>query len=89
MNDPSRVFVSGPLAAFREGFLRSLLKCGYTPDSAANQLHLMAHLSSWLAREGLDVHTFRENDLKRYVQFRRHAGYTHCVSMKAMLSMLT
>jgi integrase/recombinase XerD len=89
MNDPSRVFVSGPFAAFREGFLRSLLKWGYTPDSSANQLHLMAHLSRWLAGEGLDVHTFRENDLQRYFQFRRHAGYTHCVSMKAMLPMLT
>ena len=89
MNDPSRVFVSGPFAAFRDGFLRSLLKWGYTPDSAANQLHLMAHLSRWLAGEGLDLQTFRENDLQRYFQFRRHAGYTHCVSMKAMLSMLS
>jgi hypothetical protein len=89
MNDPSRVFVSGPFAAFRERFLRSLLKWGYTPDSAANQLHLMAHLSRWLAGEGLDVQTFRENDLQRYFQFRRHAGYTHCVSMKAMLPMQT
>ena len=89
MNDPSRVFISGPFAAFRERFLRSLLKWGYTPDSAANQLHLMAHLSRWLASEGLDVQTFRENDLQRYFQFRRHAGYTHCVSMKAMLPMLT
>jgi integrase/recombinase XerD len=60
MNDPSRVFVSGPFAAFRERFLRSLLKWEYTPDSAANQLHLMAHLSRWLAGEGLDVQTFRE-----------------------------
>lgn len=89
MNDPSRAFVSGPFAAFREGFLRSLFKWGYTPGSAANQIHLMAHLSRWLAGEGLDVHTLRQIDLQRYFQFRRHAGYTHCVSMKAMLPMLT
>ena len=88
MNDPSRVFVSGPFAAFREGFSNSLLTLGYTPDSAANQLQLMAHLSRWLAGEGLDVHTFRQNDLERFFQFRRHAGYTHCVSLKAMLPML-
>jgi integrase/recombinase XerD len=87
MNDPSRA--SGPFAAFGEGFLCSLLTWGYTPESAANQLHLMAHLSRWLAGESLDVHTLRENDPQRYFQFRRHAGYTHCVSMKAMLSMLT
>ena len=48
MNIPSRVFVSGPLAAFREGFLQSLLEQGYTPDSAANQLQLIAHLNRWL-----------------------------------------
>ena len=89
MNDPSRVFVSGPFAAFREGFLHSLLELGYTPDSAANQLQLMPHLSRWLHGEGLDVHTFRQNDLERFFQLRRHAGYTHCKSLKAMLPMLT
>jgi integrase/recombinase XerD len=88
MNDPSRVSVSGPLGAFREGFSQSLLKLGYTPDSAANQLQLMAHLSRWLAGEGLDVHTFCQNDLERFFQFRRHAGYTHCISLKAMLPLL-
>ncbi len=89
MNDPSRVFVSGPFAAFREGFLHSLLELGYTPDSAANQLQLMAHLSRWLLGEGLDVHTFRQNDLERFFQFRRHVGYSNCVSLKAMLPMLS
>jgi integrase/recombinase XerD len=89
MNDPSRKFVSGPLAAFREGFLHSLLELGYTPDSAANQLQLMAQLSRWLLGEDLDVHTFRQNDLERFFQLRRHAGYTHCKSLKAMLPMLT
>lgn len=89
MNDPSRVSVSGPFAAFREGFLRSLLKWGYTPESAANQLHLMAHLSRWLAGESLDVHALSENDLQRYFQLRRQAGHTHCVSRKAILPMLT
>lgn len=89
MNDPSRVSVSGPFAAFREGFLRSLLKWGYTPESAANQLHLMAHLSRWLAGESRDVHALSENDLQRYFQLRRDDGYTHCISRKAMLPMLT
>jgi integrase len=31
MNDPSRVFVSGPFAAFSEGFLHSLLDLGIDP----------------------------------------------------------
>jgi len=89
MNDPSRVSVSGPLEAFKEGFLHSLLKLGYTPDSAANQIQLMAHLSRWLAGEGLDVRALRQNDLERFFQSRRHAGYTHCVSLRAMLPLLS
>jgi|SRR5882762_8050572 len=68
MNDPSRVFVSGPFAAFREGFLRSLLKWGYTPDSAANQLHLMAHLSRWDRSRKLST------DLWLPVRFRTPKG---------------
>ena len=57
MNDPSRVSVFGPLAPFAEGFLHSLLELGYTQDSAASQLQLIAHLSRWLVAEGLDVHS--------------------------------
>lgn len=53
MNDPSRVSVSGPLGSFAAGFLHSLVKQGYTPNSASSQLHLMAHLSRWLAAQGL------------------------------------
>lgn len=89
MNDPSRVFVSGPLSPFAEGFLHSLLGLGYTPVSAASQLQLVAHLSRWLVGEGLDVHTFRQNDLERFLQVRRSAGYNHYLSLKAMLPMLT
>lgn len=49
----------------------------------------MAHLTRWLAGKSLDVHALSENDLQRYFQLRRHDGYTHCVSRKAMLPMLT
>ena len=89
MNDPSRVSVFGPLAPFAEGFLHSLLKVGYTQDSAASQLQLIAHLSRWLVAEGLDVHSLHQNDLERFFHVRHRAGYTHNVSLKAMLPMLT
>ncbi|HUK81924.1 MAG TPA: site-specific integrase [Verrucomicrobiae bacterium] len=89
MNDPSRVSVFGPLAPFAEGFLHSLLEVGYTQDSAASQLQLIAHLSRWLVAEGLDVHSLHQNDLERFFHVRHRAGYTHNVSLKAMLPMLT
>ena len=88
MNDPFRVFLSGPFAPFAEGFSHSLLELGYTRDSAGSQIQLMAHLSRWLVGEGLDVHTLRQNDLERFLQARRRAGYTHYLSPKAMLPVL-
>jgi site-specific recombinase XerD len=44
----------------------------------------MAHLSRWLLGEGLDMHTLRQNDLERFLQVRRRAGYTNWLSLKAM-----
>ena len=80
MNDPSRVSASGPLGPFAAGFLHSLLELGYTPDSAASQLQLMAHLSRWLAGQGLDGLTLRRNDVERFLLVRRRAGYRHYLS---------
>jgi hypothetical protein len=59
------------------------------PNSASSQLHLMAHLSRWLAAQGLDVHMLRDRDLERFLRARRRAGYARWLSMKAMRSMLT
>jgi integrase/recombinase XerD len=89
MNDPSRMSVSGPLGPFAAGFLHSLVKLGYTPNSASSQLHLMAHLSRWLVAKGLDIHMLRDRDVERFLRARRRAGYTNWLSMKAMRPMLT
>src|SRR3989304_5636954 len=53
MRDPSRVRVSGPLEPYALGFAAELSRVGYSRDSAAFQLRLMAHVSGWLAGEGL------------------------------------
>ena len=89
MNDPSRVSVSGPLGPFAAGFLHALVKLGYTPNSASSQLHLMAHLSRWLAAQRLDVQTLRKSDVERFLRARRRAGYARWLTMKAMRPMLT
>ena len=46
--------VRGPLAPYAEGFRVELERLGYTPLTAAAHVRLMAHLSRWLAREGVD-----------------------------------
>ena len=55
MGDPSRVRVTGPLTPFAEGFAAELARQGYTRNSAADQVRLLAHLSRWLAAHGLDA----------------------------------
>src|SRR2546425_9279872 len=55
MTDPSEVGVSGPLEPLATGFASSLVRQGYTPNSATSQMHLMAHLSRWLAGEGVEA----------------------------------
>jgi integrase/recombinase XerD len=55
MKDPRRVRVSGPLAAYRDGFAAELAGRGYTPGSAQHQVGLLAHLSRWLDSRGLSL----------------------------------
>lgn len=88
MNHPSRVRVSGPLQPFAAGFVRSLVRQGYTLISAAMQVQLMAHLSRWLAGQGLDVRQLRATDVDRFLIARRGAGYTHYLSAKGMRPLL-
>jgi integrase/recombinase XerD len=88
MMDPSRVRVTGPLEQYAPGFVAELVGVGYRPVSAAFQLQLMAHLSRWLAGEGLEV---RELDLEvaeRFLAARRAGGYTNYLSLKALAPLL-
>ena len=80
MMDPSRVRVTGPLEQYAPGFVAELVGVGYRPVSAAFQLQLMAHLSRWLAGEGLEV---RELDLEVAERFlaARRAGGLHELSV--------
>jgi site-specific recombinase XerD len=48
----------------------------------------MAHLSRWLASEGLDLRTLSMSDVDRFLTARRRVGYTQYLSAKAMQPML-
>lgn len=63
MSNPSRVRMTGPLTPYAEGFAAELARQGYRPNAAANQLQLMAHLSRWLATQGIDAKTLTRSDL--------------------------
>ena len=69
----TKVKVAGVLAPYAPGFGRELRSCGFTDLSAAEQLRLMAHLSRWMAREGLDV--LSGEQIAAYCAARKSDGY--------------
>jgi integrase/recombinase XerD len=88
MADPSEVGMSGPLSSWATGFARSLVRQGYTPNSATSQVHLMAHLSRWLDGEGVEARKLCAADVERFLRARRGAGYTHHLTGKALQPLL-
>jgi len=74
---PSWPGVTGPLAEYAGGFRAELARLGYTPLTAASQLRLVAHLSRWLAGEGLDASALTAPVAERYFAGRRSAGYAN------------
>ena len=88
MGDPSRVRVAGPLEAHAAGFVAELARLGYTSGSAYGQMLLMAHVSRWLAGEGLDAGGLTPEAAERFLASRRAAGYVLYLSPKALVPLL-
>lgn len=84
MSRPSRVRATGPLAPYAAGFRQELVRQGYTPHSASNQLQLLAHASRWLASRGLGVEALGPACMEEFLVHRRGEGYTLWLSAKAM-----
>ena len=74
---PSWPRVTGPLAEHAEGFPPELTRLGYTPLTTAGQMRLVAHMSRWLANEGLDTAGLNPSTVEAYFSARRAAGYTN------------
>jgi integrase/recombinase XerD len=88
MTDPSRVRISGALQPFAGGFAGELARQGYTPGSLRCQLHLMAHVSRWLTKEGLDVADLG-TQAEWFLSARLAAAYSHHLTGRALQPMLT
>jgi len=83
-----RGHVSGPLACYAEGFRQVLLGQGYTEGSAARQVHLMAHVSRWLAAQDLEPADLGDGVVGQFVAARRADGYAGLVSARALAPLL-
>jgi site-specific recombinase XerD len=83
-----RVRVVGPLEPYTAGFAAELARLGYTLFSARGQLGLAAHLSRWLAGEGLGTAALTPAVVARFLVVRRAGGYTAYRSSKALSPLL-
>jgi site-specific recombinase XerD len=89
MNKASCVRVDGPLARYALGFREELSAQGYTDSSAASQLHLVAHLSRWLAGQGLDAGGLTPERIERFFIVRRGEGRSVHRSPRAVVGVLS
>lgn len=84
MSNRSEVEVAGPLAAYAAGFARELRSRGYADLSVVGQLRLMAHVSRWLAGQGLDAAGLTPGRLEEFGAARRAAGYRGLRTVRAV-----
>src|SRR5262249_50535218 len=88
LTSPSWARVSGPLAPYAGGFRAELEGLGYTPLTAAVHVRLMAHLSRWLAREGLEMSGLSPAVVEGYFAERRAVGYSGHINARALRRLL-
>jgi integrase/recombinase XerD len=85
---PDRVRVSGPLARLADGFRVDLIERGYSLWGAQEQLYLLAHVSRWMAFEGLEMAGLTPVALKRYFVWRREQGFLSGLSPTSLRQLL-
>ena len=88
MGDLSRIRVTGTLEPYVSGFIAELVERGYTPVSAGHQLRLMAHVSRWLAGQGLGPDDLSSERVDEFFAARRAAGYRNYVTPSALVVLL-
>ena len=84
MGNASRVYFSGPLAAYKDGLVSDLRGQRYTPLSSASLVRLMAHLSRWLSSKHLHVDDLTADRLDEFLRHRRRAGYTAFLTCRGL-----
>jgi integrase/recombinase XerD len=83
-----RSVVVGPLELYAAGFAGELERQGYSAGVAAKQVGLAAHLSRWMAGEGVQPADLTAPVAERYVAARRVAGYAGYRSVRALAPLL-
>jgi len=88
MGYSKRLGVTGPLVAYRDGFVEDLAGKGYTTASAMKQVCLLADLSRWLERRALGAGDLRPAQVEEFLSARRAEGYTALLSGQGLAPLL-
>lgn len=88
MNEGCRVRVTGPLAAYVDGFRGELAAQGYTVQVRDRNLRMLAHVSRWMAGRGLSVAELTPDLLEDFLDARRREGYHHALSRRAVMPLM-
>jgi integrase/recombinase XerD len=83
-SNASRIQITGPLASYASGFAAELSRMGYAPSSRDHQLWLLAHLSRWMAVNGVEPAALTRQVVDEFVAGRQAAGYTTYRSARAL-----
>lgn len=81
-------WISGPLAAFADGYASELTRIGYAPESVRLQMKVFADLNHWLSQQRMVAADLRSGNLDRFLRDRRAAGHTKYTTFKAVRPIL-
>lgn len=84
----SRVLVTGPLAAFADGYREALEVRRYTPLSAVNLLRQVRQLSRWLEAQSLGLEQLDETCIDAFVSDQRARGREATLSRPGLSCLL-
>ena len=85
---PDRVRVSGPLAAFADGFLVDLVEQGYRLWPAQKHLYFLASVSRWMETERVGVGELTPGVVERFVADPQRAAYRGRLFSKSLRPLL-
>jgi len=85
---PSRTMVTGPLAAYADGFREDLAGQGYSEDQVRGYSKLAACLSRWLDGRGLAAGDLAGEAAGMFLRARREEGHRELTSDRALAPLL-
>jgi len=80
---------SGPLADWVHPFREELIRQGFTARTSQDNAYVLAHLSRWLQREGLEPAEFGAEGIAAFARAREDSGYRRWRTVASLRLMLT